>query len=117
MIGHALTALAPQVDALLVNANRHLERYRELAAPYDAEVISDALADYQGPLAGIARGLAACSTDWLVCVPCDSPLIADDLVARLDAARRATDRPEQFLNVNTPEEHAELERKLGEMEP
>ena len=170
MIGHALEALAPQVDALLVNANRHLERYRELAAPYDAEVISDALADYQGPLAGIARGLTTCSTDWLVCVPCDSPLIADDLVARLEAARRAaeaeiavafcqrlqpvfallprtllpsletylaagdrkidrwyyrhrvaeadfSDRPEQFMNVNTPEEHAELERKLGEMEP
>ena len=170
MIDHALAALAPQVDALLVNANRHLERYRELAAPYAAEVVSDTLADYQGPLAGIARGLASCTTDWLACVPCDSPLIATDLVARLETARRATDaeiavafcerlqpvfallprallpsleaylaagdrkidrwyyrhrvaeadfsdRPEQFLNVNTPEEHAELERKLGEMEP
>jgi molybdopterin-guanine dinucleotide biosynthesis protein A len=170
MIDHALAALAPQVDALLVNANRHLERYRELAAPYAAEVVSDTLADYQGPLAGIARGLATCTTDWLACVPCDSPLIATDLVARLEAARRAADaeiavafcerlqpvfallprallpsleayleagerkidrwyrrhrvaevdfadRPEQFLNVNTPQQHAELARTLAAMEP
>jgi molybdopterin-guanine dinucleotide biosynthesis protein A len=169
MIGHVLAALAPQVDALLVNANRNLARYRDLGAPFAADVVSDDLADYQGPLAGIARGLAACTTDWLVCVPCDSPLVAPDLVARLDAARRATgadiavahcerlqpvfallprallaslaayldagerkidrwyhrhrvaeadfsDRPEQFLNVNTPHDLAELTRKLAELE-
>ncbi len=169
MITHALDALAPQVDALLVNANRNLARYRELAAPYAADVVSDSLADYQGPLAGIARGLAACTTDWLVCVPCDSPLLAPDLVARLDAARRAagadiavahcerlqpvfallprallasladyldagdrkidrwyhrhrvaesdfSDRPEQFLNVNTPDDLAALTRRLAAME-
>ncbi len=169
MVAHALEALAPQVDALLVNANRHLERYREIADPYRATVVSDALADFQGPLAGIARGLAACATEWLVCVPCDSPLLSGDLVSRLDAARRTddaelavafcgrlqpvfallprtllpsleaylavgerkidrwydrhrvveadfADRPEQFLNVNTPEDHAALERRMVGME-
>jgi molybdopterin-guanine dinucleotide biosynthesis protein A len=167
MIDHVLAALAPQVDALVVNANRHLDRYRDCAESYAADVVSDALDDYQGPLAGIARGLATCATEWLVCTPCDSPLLSADLVARLDRARRAvdaeigvafcdrlqpvfallprtllpsleayldsgerkidrwyhrhrvaeadfSDRPEQFLNVNTPQEHAELERKLGE---
>ncbi|HEY5790029.1 MAG TPA: molybdenum cofactor guanylyltransferase MobA [Gammaproteobacteria bacterium] len=91
MVAHVLEQLAPQVDALLINANRHLERYRELGAPYAAGVVSDELADYQGPLAGMACGLAACATPWLVTVPCDNPRLAADLVSRLQQARAEID--------------------------
>lgn len=89
MISLVLETLQPQVDTLLINTNRHLETYRDLATAFNAEIISDALADFQGPLAGIASGLAACRTDDLLCVPCDSPLLPADLAARLLAAREA----------------------------
>lgn len=89
MVSLVLETLQPQVDALLVNANRHLEAYSALAEPYGAAVVSDALADFQGPLAGLASGLAACRSDDLLCVPCDSPLLPGDLAARLGAARAA----------------------------
>jgi len=91
MADYVLAALSGQVDALLLNANRHTERYQALASRYAAEVISDALDGFQGPLAGMARGLACCQTDWLVSVPCDSPRLPDDLVGRLAAARESAD--------------------------
>lgn len=82
---HALQRLAPQVGALLVNANRNLDSYAALGAP----LCPDALPDHPGPLAGLAAALAHCSTPYLVSVPCDSPNFPLDLVARLaDALAR-----------------------------
>ena len=90
--GESLTArvlarLRPQVGAVLINANRHADRYAALGCP----VIPDALGDSPGPLAGMAAGLAATQTEWLLTVPCDSPLLPDDLCARLLTSAAAED--------------------------
>lgn len=85
LVQHALQRLAPQVGALLVNANRHLEAYAAFGVP----VCADALPDYPGPLAGLAAGLAQCRTPFLASVPCDSPQFPLDLVARLAAGLAA----------------------------
>ena len=82
---HALQRLAPQVGALLVNANRNHETYDAMGAP----VVADALPDYAGPLAGFIAGLQRATTPWLVTVPCDTPDFPLDLVARLSAAADA----------------------------
>lgn len=82
MISHVLDALRPQVDHVLINANRNVERYRDFGEP----VVSDASNEFLGPLAGIASGLAAARTEWVAVVPCDSPLLAPNCVARLGAA-------------------------------
>jgi len=82
LITYVLERLAPQVDHLLVSANRNLETYRGYGYP----VLSDRLGDYQGPLAGMQTGLAACDTPWLVICPCDCPALPHDLVERLLAA-------------------------------
>ncbi|MCX7946407.1 MAG: molybdenum cofactor guanylyltransferase [Hydrogenophilus sp.] len=82
--------LRPQVDSLVVSANRTLERYRTLGATVVAD---EGDFRYQGPLAGIAAGLAATPCRWLAVVPCDAPCLAEDLVARFwDAARREEER-------------------------
>jgi molybdopterin-guanine dinucleotide biosynthesis protein A len=82
MIRHVLDALQPQVEQVLINANRNLEEYRAFGVP----VVTDASGDFLGPLAGIASGLAAARTEWVAVVPCDSPLLTADCVARLEAA-------------------------------
>ncbi len=74
--------LQPQVGALLINANRHPDDYAKLGAPVCADVIEG----YAGPLAGMHAGLCACGTDFLLTVPCDSPLLPADLVDRLASA-------------------------------
>ncbi|OYW29465.1 MAG: molybdenum cofactor guanylyltransferase MobA, partial [Methyloversatilis sp. 12-65-5] len=53
MASHVIERLAPQVDALLVNANQNSERYAAFAHP----VIPDAIGGYAGPLAGLHAGL------------------------------------------------------------
>jgi molybdopterin-guanine dinucleotide biosynthesis protein A len=77
-----LMRLQPQVGQLMVNANRNLAAYEAFGAP----VWPDVLADYAGPLAGFLTGLERCETQWLVTVPCDTPLFPHDLVARLAQA-------------------------------
>lgn len=82
MVDHVLEALRPQVGTLLISANRNRERYAAFGYP----VIADAVDGYLGPLAGVLTALQRCTTELLVTVPCDAPLVAPDLVARLYAA-------------------------------
>lgn len=87
LIEHVLTRVAPCVDAVLISANRNLDRYRRYGYP----VIEDASPDFTGPLTGIARGLEHCPTDWLWVVPCDAPLLDAQLLTRLMAVCRDTE--------------------------
>jgi molybdopterin-guanine dinucleotide biosynthesis protein A len=82
MVEHVLERLAPQVQSVIINANRNLDQYGALGHP----VISDEVGGYAGPLAGLHAGMHACKTDMIVTVPCDSPFLPLDLVSRLHAA-------------------------------
>ena len=82
MVEHAIERLAPQVDELLVNANRNPEAY----ARFGHRVIADEIAGFAGPLAGFERGLAHARGELVVTAPCDSPFLPTDLVARLRGA-------------------------------
>ena len=79
LIEHALAALSPQVDAIIINANRNRERY----GGYGYPVVADNREGFQGPLAGMLSCLEQAETEFLVTVPCDSPLLPRDLVERL----------------------------------
>lgn len=79
LVAWVLERLAPQVGAILINANQNLERYGEFGHP----VIPDRVGGFAGPLAGLQAGLQACVTPLLVTAPCDSPFLPTDLVTRL----------------------------------
>lgn len=81
LIDHVLERLRPQVDEVLINANRSQDRYQALAT-----VISDDNPDYLGPLAGMQAGLAAAHHDWVLFVPCDGPALPHDLMSRFRTA-------------------------------
>jgi molybdopterin-guanine dinucleotide biosynthesis protein A len=87
MVEHVLAALEPQVACVLINANRNQALY----ARYGHPVIEDTLGGFLGPLAGVLSAMERLETEFLVTVPCDAPLIAPDLVARLQAACLAQD--------------------------
>jgi molybdopterin-guanine dinucleotide biosynthesis protein A len=84
LIEWVIAALAPQVDTLLISANRNLEHY----AAYGLPVVADLAPGFQGPLAGVRSAMQAARTDWIVTLPCDGPYPAPDLVARLVQALR-----------------------------
>jgi molybdenum cofactor guanylyltransferase len=163
LVARVLEALAPQVDNLIINANRNQDRYRQWGYP----VIADRTGDFSGPLAGMSAGLHVCQTPLLVTAPCDCPFLPADLVRRLYerlCAERAqlavahngerlqpvftllersllpslerfldegerkidlwferhrvaiadfSDIPDTFININTPEDIAAVEARLG----
>ncbi len=82
MVAHVLERLAPQVGAVVINANQNRERYAAFGYP----VVADAVGGFAGPLAGLHAGMSAATTRFVATVPCDSPFLPDDLVARLGRA-------------------------------
>jgi molybdopterin-guanine dinucleotide biosynthesis protein A len=81
MVAHVLARLVPQVGDVLINANQNLDRYRALGHP----VVPDAVGGFAGPLAGLHAGMSRANREFVVTVPCDSPFLPRDLVARLRA--------------------------------
>lgn len=76
--------LQQQDIQIVINANRNQSVYRRYGYP----VVSDELADFQGPLAGFASAMKNVKTRFILTVPCDGPLLADDFI-------------EAFINVQT----------------
>lgn len=82
LIQHVIARLEPQVDEILINANRELAQYQALGYI----VLQDEVEDFLGPLAGFSLGLQHAKHDYVLTVPCDSPLLPVDLAQRLMAA-------------------------------
>lgn len=70
--------LQQQNVRIVINANRNQSVYEAYGFP----VISDQLSDYQGPLAGFASAMAAVDSQYILTLPCDSPLLSDEYVER-----------------------------------
>jgi molybdopterin-guanine dinucleotide biosynthesis protein A len=79
LIEYVIDAIKPQVESIILNANRNQEQYSRYGYP----VVSDALADYQGPLAGFICAMKSSTTSHIVTLPCDGPFLPADLVDRL----------------------------------
>ena len=103
--------LAPRVAEVIV-AGREIEGYR---------CVNDAI-EGAGPLAGIAAGLAAARTAWLVVLAGDMPYVTGDVFDRLFAARgeaidavcvRDHGRPEPLVSVLHARTRAVVEGRLA----
>ena len=79
---HTLMRLGPQVQSVMVNANRNLSAYES----FGAAVWPDASADFAGPLSGFLVGLERAETPYVLTVPCDTPRLPLDLAERLAEA-------------------------------
>lgn len=82
LIEHVIDRISPQVDAIVISANRNLGAYAGFGFP----VVSDSSAEFQGPLAGLAAAMQNISSPLVLSVACDLPNLPLDLVPRLRAA-------------------------------
>jgi molybdopterin-guanine dinucleotide biosynthesis protein A len=82
MIAHVLARFQPQVDDILINANRSIEEYEKLGH----RVVPDAIDGFAGPLAGLHIGMTHAMHPLIATAPCDSPFLPLDLIARLTNA-------------------------------
>jgi len=88
LLAHAVAALRPQCEGLVLSANGDPARF----AGFDVPVVPDDVPGFRGPLAGILAGL-----DWIaarrpdvplaISVPADTPFLPADLAASLMDAR------------------------------
>jgi molybdenum cofactor guanylyltransferase len=88
MVEYVAERLRGQSGAVLVNANRNLERYRELCG---CPVVEDIVGDFAGPLAGMASAMRFAQSRYILTAPCDSPLVSPTLGRRLFAALEKDD--------------------------
>ena len=125
LITRVVERFAPQVGALLISANRNVERYATLGT-----VVEDAhdagTERFAGPLAGVLSGLRRAGTGWVAVVPCDAPYLPIDLVQRLAhgatkagvpaaCARAGDDLQPVFALINaSAAEHLTLSTASGE---
>lgn len=86
LIAHVQAVVRPLTNDLIISCNRNHDRYR----PYADQLVSDAEADFPGPLAGVLAGLAVARHPWLLVLACDAPLIDRALV--LDLMQQANDQ-------------------------
>jgi len=94
ILERAIARLRSQCAGLLINANGDVSRFARFGFP----VVADDITGFAGPLAGILAGLDwmaanAPAIEWVVSVPGDCPFLPRDLVARLHAARLASELP------------------------
>ena len=94
ILERAIARLRSQCAGLLINANGEVSRFARFGFP----VVADDITGFAGPLAGILAGLDwvaanASAIAWVVSVPGDCPFLPRDLVARLHAARVASELP------------------------
>lgn len=82
LVQHVIDRLRSQVDEIIINANREIKHYQTLGYP----VLQDEAADFIGPLAGFNLGLLHAKHEYLLTVPCDSPLLPLDLAQRLHSS-------------------------------
>ncbi len=80
LILHVIHAIESQVSQLVINADRY--------ARFGYPVIADSQEGFLGPLAGFLAAMRAIETRDMVTVPCDGPLLPDNLVERLQTARQ-----------------------------
>lgn len=83
LVEHVLQSLSVQTQDIVIVANRNLSVYKEFGFP----VVSDRIEGFQGPLAGIDAAFSVTGSSFLLCTPCDSPFVPEDLMQRfIDAA-------------------------------
>lgn len=91
LVEYAIECLMPLVDDLAISCNRNVDLYENYQLPCISDTSLDenqesaqaAEMSFAGPMAGLAAGLKQAKHDWLLVMPCDTPLMTEDVMAQL----------------------------------
>lgn len=81
LVLHLASLFVPEVDHVLVSANRQATRYAE----HGLHAVADRVGGI-GPLGGLDALAQACATPWLLTLPVDVVYVDDRLLGTLEAA-------------------------------
>ena len=77
---HGCSKLAPQVDSMLIIANRNITQYKKIC---EKTVCDHPHLKNKGPLSGILTAMKHVQTEYIMVIPCDSPFFPETLVREL----------------------------------
>ncbi len=80
LISHVIERLQNQVENIYISCNRNEDEYQKLGFP----LLNDSPFPSEGPLCAIAAGLSKIPCKRLLIVPCDTPLLPENLVDLLN---------------------------------
>jgi molybdopterin-guanine dinucleotide biosynthesis protein A len=93
MIAHVIENLQGQVEPLLLSTGENTGEFDALGFA----VVPDVVLRHRGPLTGLCSAFQYLQQrdgpEWLLLVPCDAPLLPENLAARLLQAAQAQDKP------------------------
>lgn len=87
LVVYALEALRAVAGQVVISANRS----REIYAGFGCPVIADECREFEGPLAGLLSAMAWADTEFVLTVPCDTPLVTACVLKRLVEDQVASD--------------------------
>ncbi|WP_163834056.1 molybdenum cofactor guanylyltransferase [Spartinivicinus ruber] len=97
MVSWVKQAMEGVVTEIVVSCNRHIDQYQKIAR----QLVTDAEpAQYDGPLAGILAAAKQISSPWLLCIPTDTPLITQELLATWLNEVNLTANPTSYLQTD-----------------
>ena len=80
LVEYTIECIQPLVDDLSISCNRNRELYQNYQLPCFSD---EKEKSYQGPMAGLASGLKHAQHEWLLVMPCDTPLMTSKVMAQL----------------------------------
>lgn len=92
LIAEVAARMAPQCEALILNANGDPGRFADLGLP----VVADGVAGFPGPLAGVLAAMeraAESGFSHVLSAAADTPFLPRDLASRLTEAAEASGAP------------------------
>ena len=83
MIEHIIQHINVPTNKIIISANRNHETYNKYANTVINDELDGIQGDFQGPLAGILTAMHVCTTTYIVCLPCDSPMPPENMLMNL----------------------------------
>lgn len=91
ILSYILQQLEAEVETIWVNANADFQRYQA----FGCVVFADQIPEFLGPLEGMRSAWHQIKSDWILFVPGDNPMLPQDLLKKLWAAKQS----DKFLYV------------------
>lgn len=83
LVEYAIECLMPLVDDLAISCNRNKALYADYQLPCISDDTRHIEMSFAGPMAGLTVGLKQARHDWLLVMPCDTPLMTKEVMMQL----------------------------------
>ena len=102
LIQHVIDKLTPQTQRISIIANRNIDTYQALGHP----VFEDVESGFHGPLMGMLSAMTHSNAETMLFVPCDTPNLPSDLLAKLQHEMQSTQAEIVVAIDETQKQHA-----------